>query len=427
MFTDQNADDISDFDSFKLNYKQVLDLQNEDESEWSCAEGIDFVYLFVPEKPEEGVVHNIDHPTARHGILIDKKLNVKIESNDEEVDVSLPQGEPLASYSQLLTLMYVLTEPLSYDEEYTNEEWLESDGSQPDLDETSLEATLDTTPLELEGTSAGEGTGKFKCSYCPKTFTRPIRRREHENVHTGKKPYVCTICLRGFSASSGLVAHKQLHHGVRNHACPDCGKTFHRRRNMRLHHRLVHLGEKPYVCPICQRPYTDNTCFKRHIERHSQSDTVAPERKVASASAAPKPSKGKVQNLDPPVRPPKPTKPPKSPKGARRTRNTLPKRYPCELCGQMFARRRNVEYHVTYTHTGIKPHECEFCGKKYSDITSFKRHIRVHTELSVQQQSVAGEAIVFQRNEATAPGDQAVTVLQDLHQNAVITSYIILD
>ncbi|XP_058115716.1 zinc finger protein 708-like [Anopheles ziemanni] len=316
--------------------------------------------------------------------------------------------------------MNVLAEPSSYGEEGTDEEWLETESLEPI--ENIPEAAPVVDPPMLERTS----TKQYKCSYCPKTFSRPIRRREHENVHTGQKPYDCPSCSRAFSTSSMLYAHSQLHHGVQNHACPECGKKFNRLRNMRLHHRLVHLKEKPYACPICQRPYTDYTCYRRHIKVHSQGDTSATKSHISTTKC--KPPKRERQRK-PVQHAPKPTKPTSCPpNGTRRKRNTLPKNHRCELCGALFARRRNVEYHVKYTHTGIKPHECEFCGKKYGDITSFKRHIRAHTEIALQRLPTQGvEEIVLQRLETSGLGAQDATVMPDLSQNTVFTSYLILN
>ncbi|KFB46797.1 zinc finger protein ZFP69 [Anopheles sinensis] len=363
---------------------------------------------------------------TRHRIIIDEELNVKIDSNNEETHVSLAEGESLACYSQLLTIMYVLTEPSSYGEEGTDEEWLETESFEPTIEIIPEEAPVVDPPM-LEETSTKKCSKQHKCSYCPKTFSRPIRRREHENIHTGQKPYVCPSCSRPFSTSSMLFAHSQLHHGVQNHACPECGKKFNRRRNMRLHHQLVHLKEKPYACPICQRPYTDYACYRRHIKVHSHADTTASKSHISTTPG--KAPKQQERKRKPVQRAPKPTKPTNCPpKGTRRKRNTLPKNHRCELCGALFARRRNVEYHVKYTHTGIKPHECEFCGKKYADITSFKRHIRAHTEIALQQDPTQGvEEIVFQRRETTGAGGQDVSVLPDLSQNTVFTSYLILN
>ncbi|XP_065090841.1 zinc finger protein 48-like [Ochlerotatus camptorhynchus] len=143
---------------------------------------------------------------------------------------------------------------------------------------------------------------------------------------------------------------------------------------MVLHERTVHLKEKPFICPICEKPYTDRSCWRKHIATHESPQGVKPV-PIRVKSIRPKEVKPKVVAR---VVTPAENKP-------RQRRNTGPKRYNCDLCDKMFARRRNVQHHMTYTHNKIKPHECQFCGKKYSDITSFKRHIRGHTDPEVQR------------------------------------------
>uniref|UniRef100_A0A182N2Z2 C2H2-type domain-containing protein n=1 Tax=Anopheles dirus TaxID=7168 RepID=A0A182N2Z2_9DIPT len=343
----QACDRIHDFESFKLNYKHHLELKNDDGSEWRCAETSEKVFLYVC---DDGVPpaqsSSLDLDMARLTITIDRQLNVQFSSKNERVPIFLNDGERLNYYSQLNMCMCVLTEP-SYEEEYLQED-------------------------DAVNEPKTQQAGKYRCSYCQKSFHRPVRWQQHENAHSGARPFVCRVCSRAFSSSSTLQAHAKLHDGVRTHRCPDCDRTFHRSTNLKLHYRTVHLKEKPYTCPICYRPYTDRTCLKRHIERHSEQNSTKVSKRGTGSAAIKAPDKESNRLPSAVHRAERKTE--------RRKRNTLPKKYACELCGQSFARRRNVEFHMRYTHTGIKPHKCELCGKQYTDITSFKRHIREHSE-----------------------------------------------
>ncbi|XP_055626321.1 transcription factor grauzone-like [Toxorhynchites rutilus septentrionalis] len=54
---------------------------------------------------------------------------------------------------------------------------------------------------------------EFACSYCPKTFPRPIRLKEHVAArHTGTPLYKCPFCEWTVSSSNGMTSHKKTKH-----------------------------------------------------------------------------------------------------------------------------------------------------------------------------------------------------------------------
>ncbi|XP_055625316.1 zinc finger protein OZF-like isoform X2 [Toxorhynchites rutilus septentrionalis] len=205
--------------------------------------------------------------------------------------------------------------------------------------------------LEM-GYSRKNSSTNYQCRICNKSFKN--------------------MCSRLFSFETSLISHLKLHNNIKDYKCSYCSKMFARRRNMLSHEKLIHVKEKPFMCSICGKTYTDSTCFKKHITNHQNPQLT--ERAPAVQAQQPKSRKTK------PEKPILPTRKEAVEKKPRQRRNTGPKKHKCDLCDKMFARRRNVSHHMIYTHNNLKPHECQFCGKKYSDITSFKRHIRAHTD-----------------------------------------------
>lgn len=137
------------------------------------------------------------------------------------------------------------------------------------------------------------GEKPYKCRTCDRRFHDYTCRKSHELSHSGIRDYVCEICGQAFARSVSLSAHKEIHNTSKNYECQVCQKKFqtkvYLRNHMRFHrnrkyqcdvcekffftstsvkmHKRMHTGEKPYVCKICDKGFTQGIGLRRHIEK----------------------------------------------------------------------------------------------------------------------------------------------------------------
>ena len=131
--------------------------------------------------------------------------------------------------------------------------------------------------------------GSFKCPMtgCGASFSRKWTMDVHlDRVHMKNGVQLtCNVplCSVKFSSRRELRQHiVEGHQGkVRRYSCnwPECGKGFFARTHLRTH-MLVHTGEKPVACQLCDYRCRQSTALIWHMRKHgvySQQKAVAKE------------------------------------------------------------------------------------------------------------------------------------------------------
>ncbi|XP_023718147.1 zinc finger protein 484 isoform X2 [Cryptotermes secundus] len=111
--------------------------------------------------------------------------------------------------------------------------------------------------------SIEEIESQHECTICNKKFTQPNDLRRHILIHTGERPFVCRECGKGFIRSSALREHSRVHTGEKPYACGVCNRQFSNLNNLNLH-----LRSHCNVCGVCGKRFVSSEKLERHKHVH---------------------------------------------------------------------------------------------------------------------------------------------------------------
>lgn len=144
-------------------------------------------------------------------------------------------------------------------------------------------ATTTSSPsasTSLETPQGQKHRGNFKCTLCPKRFTRVQNLRSHHLTHTGERRFKCTVCDKSFARGHDLSRHEKLHSGQKQFICRGtlgsgepwgCGRRFARADGLGRHFR-TQAGR------LCIKPLLDEEAAAREralMEEQQQAQIAA--------------------------------------------------------------------------------------------------------------------------------------------------------
>ena len=111
----------------------------------------------------------------------------------------------------------------------------------------------------------------FKCNYpgCKKKYSIQSRLQVHYRIHIGKKPYICPICSKAFNEKGNLKTHERFHSEKRPFKCNQCNKTYKTNGHLKDHIEIQHLNIKRFQCQCCHKKFGRISTLKSHIKIHT--------------------------------------------------------------------------------------------------------------------------------------------------------------
>ncbi|XP_023939880.2 gastrula zinc finger protein XlCGF26.1 isoform X1 [Bicyclus anynana] len=144
-----------------------------------------------------------------------------------------------------------------------------------------------------------DGTRRFKCEKCERTFNTSTEARNHdmyvhlkmsrpqycrchichvkvnkrerashmETVH-GQAPPTCRACGKKLLSQASLLRHERLCHIRQKHKCDKCDHTSLNENQLKTH-KKIHEQEKPFACAVCKKAFKFMKTLTKHMLLHS--------------------------------------------------------------------------------------------------------------------------------------------------------------
>ncbi|KAM7043713.1 zinc finger protein 639 isoform 2-T4 [Acridotheres tristis] len=196
-------------------------------------------------------------------------------------------------------------------------------------------------------------TDTHVCKVCKESFSSKVRLIEHVKLHE-EDPYICKYCDYKTVIFENLSQHiADTHFNDHLYWCEQCDVQFSSSSELYLHFQ-EHSCDEQYLCQFCEHETNDPEDLHSHVVNEHAcrlielSDSYN-NKERGQYSLINKISFDKCKNF-----------------------------FVCQVCGFRSRLHTNVNRHVAIEHTKIFPHVCDDCGKGFSGMLEYCKHLSSH-------------------------------------------------
>ncbi|CAF4892170.1 unnamed protein product [Pieris macdunnoughi] len=182
---------------------------------------------------------------------------------------------------------------------------------------------------------------KEACWLCARMFARGGEMKSHL-LHVHKiEMIVCNDCPLLFKNEADAKAHIRKCHSGNAYTCIDCGSTFSKRASLGYHSQMHAVR----TCRLCDAQFANRGCYRYH--RSKCEPNAKPNLKTL-----PRNKRSNVRD---------------------------PARFICDYCKKVYPTRPQLQNHIIWIHMDKRPHQCQWCGKRFYTSARLSEHSVVHT------------------------------------------------
>ncbi|XP_073842764.1 uncharacterized protein isoform X1 [Musca autumnalis] len=287
----------------------------------------------------------------------------------------------------------------------------DNDNDQDESGEVSMVSNNNVGKYEksdntCKDTNNEKSPAEHKCDVCGKRYSEyrnllaHIRKNHPSSMDSN---YMCEICNQGFATQRGLGRHSNRVHPVAQthttkHKCKICGSSYIRSRSLRVHMKNKHplsINAK-YICELCHRRFGTPVRLATHYRKKHQTQLPVPSDKSTGDELSSNGQEGNEQDDSREISmfsADKVGKYEKSDKTCEDTNNEksailsshvaqTPTEHQCDICGKCYTESKKLLRHKRNTHPLSMDLEyiCEICNERFATQRGLGRHSkRIHS------------------------------------------------
>lgn len=206
------------------------------------------------------------------------------------------------------------------------------------------------------------------CMDCGKRFTNPYLLNVHLKNSAVKEacPKCGVVCRRG----EELKMHLQNVHDETWLKCKDCTLLFPNQTALKDHKARTHKTAGVRVCAECGRHFTRRATYEAHSQMHAVRMCRACGKQFDNRACY----RTHRSQCEPNAKP----------RGQNLTRSQKinvrdPSTFICDYCMKTYSSRPQLKNHILWIHMDVRPHQCQWCGKRFYTSARLAEHTIVHT------------------------------------------------